>query len=107
MHDLRHDPVEEITLPAKYRFGASSLTFARLITLYDDLRRDYLLTLKRLDDLSRGQWSAERQLQSQIDLNEQLRDENRRLAEAGRYAVYGKKRPNIEEDIPNLTEDSE
>lgn len=107
MHDLRHDPVEEITLPAKYRFGASSLTFARLITLYDDLRRDYLLTLKRLDDLSRGQWSAERQLESQILLNDQLREENARLAEAGRYALYGKPPPEPEEELSPVDEDSQ
>ena len=97
MQDLRSKDVEEIQLPMKYRRPAAAYTSYNLINQYDSLRTELLLTLKRLDDVSRGQWSAERQLQSQIDLNEYLKDENRRLQEAGRYALYGKLPPEPEE----------
>ncbi len=99
------ETVEEITLPAKYRAPASSHTLARLMALYDSLREDHLRALHRVEEANRGQWSMERQLETQVEWNYALRDENHRLSEAGRYAVYGK--PEVaadEEDIPKLTD---
>ncbi len=102
------EPVEEIMLPAKYRAPASSHTWARLMALYDTLREDYLRSLHRVEEANRGQWSMERQLEAQVEWNYALRDENHRLSEAGRYAVYGK--PEVVEDdgdIPRLTEETQ
>lgn len=96
MRELKYN-VEEIQLPMKYRRPASAHTFYTLIGLYDNLRAELLLTLKRLDDVSRGQWQAERQLETQILVNDAMRNENIRLSEAGRYAVYGKKKAEEEE----------
>lgn len=100
------EPVEEITLPVKYRAPASSHTWARLVALYDMLREDYHRALQRVEDANRAQWSVERRLETQIDWNYALRNENHRLSEAGRYAVYGK--PEVtDEDVPMLTEETE
>jgi hypothetical protein len=105
MQDLRFKEVEEIQLPMKYRRPAAAYTMYNLINQYDSLRNELLMTLKRLDDVSRGQWHAERQLEAQTALTEAIREENQRLQEAGRYALYGKLPPEPEE-VLSLEDDT-
>jgi len=97
MPEHKHRDVEEVILPMRYRKPAAAHTFHHLALLYDNLRAELLLTLQRLDDVSRGQWHAERQLETQVAVNDAMRNENIRLSEAGRYAVYGKKKAEEEE----------
>lgn len=97
-------PVEKITLPPRYRTDASTHSLRLLCILYEDLKRDHLQTLQQEEEAQREAWSWERMASSLQDRLDIAHDEIRRLAEAGRYAVYGKPKP---EDLSPVDEEDE
>ena len=97
------EDVEKITLPRKYRAHGRLLSHFELLVTYEDLNRDYLLTLTHLDETYRAQWATERSYIKLLEYVENVRELNRKLAEAGRYAVYGKPE-NPPEDLSPVDE---
>ena len=91
----KHEPVERIQLPVRYRASADSHTYFELKRRYEDLKREYYQALEHIEEANREAWSYERMasvLQDRLDIAEA---EVRRLAEAGRYAIYGKPKPEL------------
>lgn len=90
MSKIHIEPVEENTLPIKYRRHGRDLAHYELLTRYEDLKRDYKYALDRVTETHRKNESLKKRLDVEIDLNGALRYQNGQLYEAGRYAVYGK-----------------
>jgi hypothetical protein len=91
-----YDKVEKIALPHRYQAHASAHSHVELIKRYEDLKKEYIQAILRIDESSRAAWSMERYANTLLDLVDAKDIELARLAEAGRYAVYGK--PEISPD---------
>lgn len=91
MRDLsRYDQVEKVRVPHRYQAPACTHTYAELCNRYEELKHEYIKAIERIDDANRAAWSTERlaeTIRERLDIAEK---EIQRLAEAGRYAVYGK-----------------
>lgn len=96
--------LEKVTLPRRYQKPAYTHTLYNLQLLYEDLKRDYYHALNRIEDTERKAFSLEKRLATEIQMCDTLRSENMRLYEAGRYAIYGKPKP---EELSPVDEDEE
>lgn len=107
MRKLSVEPVEENSLPTKYRRHGRDVPYHELITRYEDLKRDYKYALDRVSDSHRKSESVKNRLETEIDLNGALRYQNNQLYEAGRYAVYGKPELSPVDEVDEGEQDSQ
>lgn len=104
MKSIQYEPVEEVSLPVKYRTPGSSIPYHTLIVLYEELKKEHLTSLRRCDNFARGSWANERMIESQCDLLIAQQIELNRFKRLGQYRPGYKPPPEPVDDLSTVDE---